>query len=534
MKLLGLEVASPGQQLAVVGAVTAAGLANALAITIVSGAAQSPAGAGVTTLLTFAAAAVVSIGANRWASHRLNALVETGLYRTRVRFFEKIERTELRGIEAIGPTEIVDRLAQNMAIISAAASSIGRVMQALSIVAFALIYVAFLSPAAFVVIAALQIGALLQFRAAVNRTDAILRNYDAARLRFFDRLMGLLRGAKEIKLSRARSRDVRAEFAAASAGLRDASTRFDGLIDDSYLFLNAQLYLVLAGLVFVLPQYVALADATLSILLTTTLFLWGNIEGAIIGYPAYVQAAQATEALASLERRLDGAARKVSVAQEAADWPGQPGPLELCGVEYAYPASPGENAFRVGPVDLTVAPGEVVFIVGGNGSGKSTLLKTLTGLYPPTRGRVRLGGVTVDATTAAAFREQVSLILADFHLFSRTYGLDVSPEQVQPLLRQMQLAGKTAYKDGRFTRRDLSTGQRKRLALVLAMLEDRPILVLDEWPADQDPEFRRHFYEVLIPAWRAQGKIVIAVSHDDRYFHCADRLLVLDYGRVRA
>ncbi len=127
------------------------------------------------------------------------------------------------------------------------------------------------------------------------------------------------------------------------------------------------------------------------------------------------------------------------------------------------------------------------------------------------------------------------MIGSDVHLFRRAYGLlDADPDAVEALLREFDLADKTRFQAGEFSNVRLSTGQRKRLAMVLALLEDRPVLVLDEWAADQDPEFRRYFYEQLLPSLRRRGKTVIAVSHDDRYFHCADRVVVLDYGRIRA
>ncbi len=533
MTLLDLSLASRRERALLLASMIVAGLANALALVLASNASAATDTADLWTFAPFVLAVVVHLVATRRAAHGVNALIEATLLRTKTRLVERIERAELRQIEGIGAAEIFDRLAENMSVISMSASAVSGFVQATSIVAFALVYIAFLSPAGFLLILALQVVALVLFRARVRVAAGLLRAYNAARVEFLGRLLGLIRGAKELKLSRPRSRAARADLARSSATLRDSSIRFTTLFDDSLLFLTCNLYLLLAGLVFVLPMYTAIDADTLPMLLAITLFLWGNMQAGLGAYPSFVQASAALMAIDALERKLEGAATDDD--DDATElWPAAAGPLELSGVEYVYPAAHGGPSFHVGPVDLTIAPGEVVFIVGGNGSGKSTLLKTLTGLYPPTRGVVRLGGVTVGPANVAAYREQISLILAEFHLFSRTYGLDADPAQVGRLLAQMRLTGKTAYRDGRFTRRDLSTGQRKRLAMILALLEDRPIIVLDEWPADQDPEFRRYFYEELIPMWRARGKIVLAVSHDDRYFRCADRVLVLEYGRVRS
>ena len=89
-----------------------------------------------------------------------------------------------------------------------------------------------------------------------------------------------------------------------------------------------------------------------------------------------------------------------------------------------------------------------------------------------------------------------------------------------------------SYADGRFSTLDLSTGQRKRLAMVAALLDDKPIYIFDEWAADQDPGFRRYFYEGLLGELKARGKTVLAVTHDDRYFGVADRVVKRGEGGV--
>ena len=160
-----------------------------------------------------------------------------------------------------------------------------------------------------------------------------------------------------------------------------------------------------------------------------------------------------------------------------------------------------------------------MFIVGGNGSGKSTLLRVLTGLYPVHGGELRVDHVPVTPESVAAYRALFSAILSDFHLFDRLYGLeDVPADLIARLLREMELDHKVGVADGRFSTLDLSHGQKKRLALIVALLEDRPVLVFDEWAADQDPGFRRHFYEDILPGLKREGRTVIAATHDDRYF----------------
>ena len=97
----------------------------------------------------------------------------------------------------------------------------------------------------------------------------------------------------------------------------------------------------------------------------------------------------------------------------------------------------------------------------------------------------------------------------------------------------LQLDHKVRIEDGAFSTIHLSQGQRKRLALLTSYLEDRPIYVFDEWSADQEPMFREIFYRHLLPGLRAKLKTVVVITHDDRYFDAADRIIELDYGRFR-
>jgi putative ATP-binding cassette transporter len=209
--------------------------------------------------------------------------------------------------------------------------------------------------------------------------------------------------------------------------------------------------------------------------------------------------------------------------------------LGLHGASFHYTDAAGEVTFRSGPHELEIRRGELIFIVGGNGAGKSTLLKLLTGLYAPMEGELRRDGMVVDASAREAWRELFSIVFTDFHLFEQLHGLEgVDPAEVQRWLQIMGMERKTRFENGRFTQTALSTGQRKRLAFIVAVLRNKPICVLDEVAADQDPEFRRRFYRELLPELRARGTTVIVVSHDDAYFDCADRLIRLQDGRVVA
>lgn len=204
--------------------------------------------------------------------------------------------------------------------------------------------------------------------------------------------------------------------------------------------------------------------------------------------------------------------------------------IDLRALTFSYPG----RAFQLGPIDLSLAAGELVFVVGGNGSGKTTLLKLLTGLYPPAAGHIELNGLRIDSSPAgrAQLRELCSAVFAEHHLFERLYGLQVEPARFEMLIDRLGLRGVIRMHEGDFERLSLSSGQSKRLALLVALLEDRPVLVLDEWAAHQDPETRKWFYTELLPELRAQGRGVLVISHDDRFYSLADRVVRLSRGRV--
>ncbi|ASG24396.1 cyclic peptide export ABC transporter [Nitrospirillum viridazoti] len=210
-----------------------------------------------------------------------------------------------------------------------------------------------------------------------------------------------------------------------------------------------------------------------------------------------------------------------------------PPPLfDLSGVTYDHPGQDGEAGFHLGPVDLSVPVGETLFIVGGNGGGKSTLLALLAGLRRPVGGHLRLGGVEVTDDLRGWHREQISAVLSPAYVFEHLVGPDGRLDQdlAQDFLRRLRMDHKVTIAEDRFSDTRFSQGQRKRLALLSAVVERRPILLLDEWAADQDPAFRRYFYEELLPELKRGGRTIIAVSHDDRFFHLADRVLRCDAG----
>jgi putative ATP-binding cassette transporter len=288
-------------------------------------------------------------------------------------------------------------------------------------------------------------------------------------------------------------------------------------------------YYAAATMVFVLPQLGITPPANMLKTVTAVLFLIGPLTATAASASAATRARAACEALLDLDRRL------AAVADAA---PASPRDLagfdeiELSGVVYQHHES-GQPGFAVGPVTLVLHRGDVLFISGGNGAGKSTLLKLLTALYRPQAGEIRVDGIPVRGGIRDAYQSLFATVFADFHLFRRLHGLrHVVAEEVERWLERMEIADKVRLENGRFQTIRLSAGQRRRLALVVAALEDRPIYVFDEWAADQDPSFRRKFYDEILPLLRARDKTIVAVTHDERYLDRATRHLRMDEGRL--
>ncbi|MFN3987215.1 MAG: cyclic peptide export ABC transporter [Rhodocyclaceae bacterium] len=298
---------------------------------------------------------------------------------------------------------------------------------------------------------------------------------------------------------------------------------------------GSALFFLLIALILGWAAAFTVEPEVLSGFVLVLLFLKGPIDQIVGALPNVGRAKVAFERIADLSLRFSSPEPHLDVARPPSDV-GLAKTIELRGVQYAFPSSEGAPGFTLGPVDLTLVRGEMVFIVGDNGSGKTTLIKLLLGLYAPQGGEILLDGREVMPVDRDDYRQLFTTVFSDFYLFedlvSDFGAARMLPDRAGPYLERLEIAHKVSVKDGSFSTIDLSTGQRKRLALVHAYLEGRPVLVFDEWAADQDPTFRHLFYTELLPELRAKGHTLVVISHDDRYFHLADRVVSLGEGRV--
>ena len=200
--------------------------------------------------------------------------------------------------------------------------------------------------------------------------------------------------------------------------------------------------------------------------------------------------------------------------------------------------------------DLSVAPGEILVLMGLSGSGKSTLLRAVNGLNPVVRGHVEVfdenGMVDVthaDARTLRRLRQHhIAMVFQQFGLLpwrtvAQNVGLGLEfaglprTERAERVERQLSLVGLSDWADRRVA--ELSGGMQQRVGLARAFATDAPILLMDEPFSALDPLIRTHLQDELIDLQKKLGRTIIFVSHDlDEAFKLGDRIAILEGGRI--
>ncbi|GLU36607.1 MULTISPECIES: cyclic peptide export ABC transporter [Pseudomonas] len=340
-------------------------------------------------------------------------------------------------------------------------------------------------------------------------------------------------GAKELRIQRERRLDLLdRQIHDSTERICKANIRAASIFISAESFGSMLFFAVIGMAIALLAIWPATEKTVLGGFVLVMLYMKAPLEQLVTNIPGLSQAKVALMRINELSRRFSSAEPQL-LAKAAAPANLAPEQIELRQVRYDYPQAAGGQSFHLGPIDLTIRQGEIVFIVGENGCGKTTLIKLLLGLYNPHQGEIRLNGQAVGDGERDDYRQLFATVFTDYYLFDELLrGRTEIPEQAIRYLERLDIAHKVGIRDGSFTTTDLSTGQRKRLALINAWLDDRPVLVFDEWAADQDPAFRRVFYTELLPELKQQGKTIIVISHDDRYFHTADQLVRLAAGQV--
>jgi putative pyoverdin transport system ATP-binding/permease protein len=348
---------------------------------------------------------------------------------------------------------------------------------------------------------------------------------------FVRQLNAILNGFKEIFMEPRKGKAIYEQriSSIADKAYQDNTTAFTGFLNNQ---ITGQIlfYMLISSILLFFSVILKVKPGNTVSFVFTLLYLLTSIETIMVLLPSLSRAGVASDRLMKLKTALANAGQQNTIAD---NYIGRDDfeQITVTDLEFSYGGE--DRGFGIGPVNLEINSGEVAFIYGGNGSGKTTFIHTLLGLNKPTAGEIRLNDVPVTSANYNTYKTCFAVVFSDFYLFNDLIGIgQPDMEKWQYYLRLFELEDKIKLEGTDFSTTDLSTGQRKRLALIAAMLENKPVLIIDEWAADQDPYFRKKFYTEIIPILKQEGIAIVAITHDDRYYHCADRIYRMDYGKL--
>ncbi len=464
----------------------------------------------------------------------LSYLSQRAVFQMRMHMCERILSTPLRQLEEIGAPRLLATLSSDILSIINGFIQLPIVLINLAVVVGGLTYIAFLSWKMFLLV----FGIIIFMLVTIQLPQVWARRYLQRAREEADTMMSHFRaltdGAKELKIHRAR----RETFLYKALKMTASAVQRNNIMGVAIFSASGSwaqfLFFGLLGFVILgLPSISNMTREAITGYVLTLLYMASPVEILMGIFPMMSQASVAAQKIESLGLSLADES-KVTATDKGADLKGSWDGLELAGVTHTYHREKENSTFELGPIDLKLRRGETVFLIGGNGSGKTTLAKLLTGLYIPESGEIRLDGEPITDKNRDHYRQMFSVVFSDFYLFETLMGLEAPTldREAREYIEQLQLDHKVKVEDGKLSTIDLSQGQRKRLALLTAYLEDRPIYIFDEWAADQDPHFREIFYYRILPELKARGKTLLVISHDDRYYHLGDRIVKLDYGKL--
>ncbi|MBM0637302.1 multidrug ABC transporter permease/ATP-binding protein [Campylobacter sp. VicNov18] len=454
----------------------------------------------------------------------LNVFGQNFIFKMQRRVVKQILDTPLLKVAKVGKARILASLGSDVRNISFGLLRLPDFLQSSVLILCTSVYLCYLSVPIFILCIIwimvifltnnfLMMKVYQYFRKARENDDALQNNYQ-----------NILEGHKELLINRYRARLYYEDEFEKNAKLKKKNSTLGNLFNNlSNNWTNVTL-LALVGVEFYLAlkfQWASVADATTIAL--SILFLRTPLVSMIGSFPTLLLAKIALDKITQLE--LDNYKEDFKKTHFIGDWK----TISFKNTQFAY-----EGNFCLNPVNIELKKGELVFLIGKNGSGKSTFCMLLAGLFKPSKGEIYIDDTLINDNNLDEYRSLISAVFSDFHLFTKTLSKQnfASEEKIAFWLEFLELKNKTSVKNHELSFTQLSTGQKKRLAMFIALLEERDVLVLDEWAADQDPVFRRFFYKKLLPLLKEQGKTIFAITHDDKYFDIADRILLANNGSI--
>lgn len=467
---------------------------------------------------------------SRFASSSLLAYMSTkATFELNTMLSRRVLAAPLRRLEELGAHRLLASITGDVAAISNILPVLPAIIINGAIVLGCLAYLGWLSWPLLIGLLVIMAVGVVTYRIPLAQSMTVARFMRKQGDTLYQHYRAMVEGTKELKLHRGRGDAFYYRlFMPTAANMARLSFKTQMLQSISVSWGTLLSFLPIALVIFLAPRVTNVSTEVLTGYTLIILYMTGPLQAVIGMLPTLTHASVAVDKIASL-----------GLPQEASGGPPpQPAPawdrLTLEGVTHTYYREKEDGSFTLGPIDLTLRPGELVYLIGGNGSGKTTLAKLISGLYAPESGAVRFNGQPVTDETREAYRQNFTVLFSDFFLFDSLLGFNPADldERARRHLVELQLDHKVQVKDGQLSTTELSQGQRKRLALLNAFLEDRPIYIFDEWASDQDPIFKGVFYHQILPELKARGKTVLVISHDDRYYDLGDRIVKLEYGKL--
>lgn len=485
-------------------------------------------------LLQFITLCVATLLTEMLCFYLTNRLSEATIYKLRIQISQLILKCPYPNLQKLGQAKLLANLTADISTISHAFMLLPDICINTAIVLGCMVYLAWLSWQMALVLSGVILFCIVSYRLLAKLPEKTMQaareEYDILNQAF----RNLTEGIKELKLHSNRKDAFMNQSLVASAennrrlALSSATTY---MLVNKYTFLVY--YLTIGLILFALTKYTDNQEVVSGYILVL-LYMVGHMAALTNALPAYVGARIALEKVNKLGNFLQKQIAGSNIKESDSLTPFHA--LTLHNITHSYHREKENNNFTLGPISLEFKPGELVFLIGGNGSGKTTLAMLLIGLYHPEQGEIKFNGITITEANRDEYLQNFSVIFSDFYLFDDLFGFDSDKitNKVIDYIERLHLHHKLTFTNGKFSTINLSQGQRKRLALLIAYLEDRPFYVFDEWAADQDPEFKEIFYTELLPELVAKGKTVLVITHDDRYFHLADRCIKLQEGKIKA
>lgn len=509
------------------------GACNAGLIALINRAVNGANSTATIWILAFGALLVGKLVTNFFSQYWLIQFFQRSIAELRQTLIRKILAVPLRQLEEIGAARLNAALTDDVNNITTALFSFPMLAVNMAILFGGAIYLGWLSKVLLLTLVVFAVFGAVSYRLLMSTAFRSLTSARDAEDRLFGHFRALTDGIKELKLHRNRRGTFMEHLQDTTGIFQKHNVAAEARFTLAHSWVHFLFFAMIGVVLYMAPGGHNIDRQVLTGYVLTALYLMGPLAGVMGNISILSRAAVSLRKVEALGLSLAAnSSEECSVSRAEKEILFEH--LELAGVTHSYHSEKDDRHFTLGPINLKFHPGELAFLVGGNGSGKSTLAKIITGLYLPESGEIRMDGKPVTNQNRDDYRQLFSVVFADFYLFETLLGLTANnlDAHAQKYLKQLHLDHYVKVRDGVLSTTSLSTGQRKRLALLTAYLEDRSFYLFDEWASDQDPLFKDIFYTQLLPELKARGKTVLVITHDDKYFHHADRVIKLEDGKL--